>query len=136
MTSTLPDSFWAKASKSDCIVWHGAQNSLGYGCYGINGVSQLAHRLAWEDANGPIPKGMIIDHLCRVRACVNVAHMELVTHEQNINRRPRVLAVGGQCRNGHVIEGEYDLYRRKRGAAECRECRRIQRLEANARAAA
>lgn len=122
---SLPATFWSKTSPaSDCIVWRGAQNSKGYGCIGIDGASRLAHRVAWEDTNGPIPEGLTIDHLCRVRCCVNVAHMELVTAAENKSRRPQSLRVGGECRHGHRIESDRDLYRRKTGVVECRACRR------------
>lgn len=122
---SLPDSFWAKVSPAtDCLVWRGAQNSKGYGCFGVNAVSRLAHRVAWEDAHGPIPDGMTLDHLCRVHACVNVAHMELVSVAENVRRQPRVLRVGGECRNGHVIGSDADLYvNERRGTRECRRCR-------------
>ena len=120
----LADRFWSKtAPATDCIVWRGAQNTKGYGCYAINGVSHLAHRLAWEAVHGPLPAGLTIDHLCRVRACVNVEHMELVSVAENIRRQPRRLQVGGQCRNGHQISSDADLYVRGAGASECRACR-------------
>ena len=58
------DCFWSKtATDTGCVVWQGAQNSKGYGCFGVGGRPTLAHRLAWEDANGAIPDGMTIDHL-------------------------------------------------------------------------
>lgn len=128
---TLPTAFWAKTARTDCIVWTGAQNSKGYGCYGINGVSRLAHRVAWEDARGPIPEGLTIDHLCRVHACVRVDHMELVTVAENQRRQPRMLRVGGECRNGHHIASDADLYTNpRRGTHECRQCRRAHKASA------
>lgn len=121
---SLPAHFWSKVTKTDCLVWQGSQNSKGYPCFGVNGVSQLAHRLAWEDAHGSIPEGLTIDHLCRVRACVNVEHMELVSVAENSRRQPRVLRVGGECRHGHLIASEADIYTSRRGSRECRACRR------------
>lgn len=120
---SLPAAFWMKATTTDCIVWTGAQNSKGYGCFAIHGVSHLAHRLAWEDAHGHIPDGMTVDHLCRVRSCVNVAHLELVASREN-TRRAIALRVGEDCKRGHRIASEADLYMRKNGIVECRECRR------------
>ena len=76
---SLPTHFWSKTAQYDCIVWTAAANSKGYGCFLVDGQSQLVHRLAWEEVNGPIPEDMTIDHLCRVRTCVNVKHLELVT---------------------------------------------------------
>ncbi|MDB2192085.1 HNH endonuclease signature motif containing protein [Mycobacteroides abscessus] len=49
-----------------------------------------AHRASWIVANGPIPEGMTIDHLCRNKLCVNPSHMEVVTNQENILRRDAV----------------------------------------------
>lgn len=126
---SLPAAFWEKASRTDCLVWHGAQNSKGYGCFAVNGSTQLAHRLAWEDARGPIPEGMTIDHLCRNRSCVNVEHMEVVTRAENNRRQART--VGGLCKFGHNLDEPDAIYTRSSGATECRVCRRDKR-QANA----
>lgn len=123
---SLPVAFWDKTRRTDCIIWTGAVNNKGYGCFGVNGVSKLAHRVAWEDVHGPIPDGLTIDHLCRVRNCVNVRHMELVTSRENTLRQPRILRIGGECRNGHLIESRYDIYIGPNGRKECRACRRVQ----------
>lgn len=127
---TLPETFWRKTAQANCIVWTGAANSKGYGCFWADGKSTLVHRLAWEDANGPIPDGMTIDHLCRVRTFVNVAHMQLVTIAEN-NRRKFVaggLAIGGKCIRGHVLD-EQTAYQHPRGHIECRVCRGVRRRE-------
>lgn len=73
--SVLNARFWAKVDKddTDCWLWTGCLNSCGYGCWAVNGKSQLTHRLAYEALVGPIPEGLTIDHLCRVRACCNPA---------------------------------------------------------------
>lgn len=127
--TTLPAAFAAKTRPAtDCVVWIGAQNSKGYGCFAIDRVSHLAHRLAWEAVNGPIPDGMTLDHLCRVRSCVNVDHLEVVSNAENV-RRAKALAVGDTCSRGHLIAKDSDIYRRTRGGQECRTCRR----EASAR---
>lgn len=132
---TLPANFISKTRPAtDCVVWAGAQNSRGYGCFGVNGLSQLSHRVAWEDAHGPIPDGLTIDHLCRVRSCVNVAHMELVTSPEN-TRRAIALRVGGECKRGHALSGDADIYHRANGIAECRECRRAAKRRHSERAA-
>jgi len=68
-----------------CWIW---QRSLveGYGCLRINRKTFYAHRIYWERANGPIPKGLDLDHLCRVRSCCNPAHTEPVTRAENLRR--------------------------------------------------
>ena len=127
--ATLPSRFAAKTMAATCTVWIGATNSKGYGLIAVNGRIELAHRVAWEAENGPIPDGMVIDHLCRVRNCVRVSHLELVTSAENTRRGRAVVAlrVGEACTNGHEIQSEADLYRRATGAVECRACRRAQR---------
>lgn len=120
----LPANFWAKTGRTDCTIWTGAVNSKGYGCFAVGGVSYLAHRLAYEDVRGPIADGMTIDHMCRVRNCVNVDHLEVVTVAEN-NRRKRggPMFLGGECSRGHRLT-EGNAYKHPRGHVECRECRR------------
>lgn len=68
--------------ETPCWVWLLALNADGYGIDG----QRSAHLTAYEREKGPVPKGLEIDHLCRVRHCVNVAHMEVVTHTENMQR--------------------------------------------------
>ena len=68
---------------SSCIVWTGGTTAGGYGQLRVNGRMVYAHRYAWERANGPIPEGVVIDHRCWVRSCVNVDHLRLATRAQN-----------------------------------------------------
>ena len=120
---SLPVNFWSKTAPADCTIWTGAVNSKGYGCFSVGGQSQLAHRLAWEDAHGPIPEGMTVDHLCRVRNCVKVAHLELVTVAEN-SKRARDAAgyyLGGQCGQGHDLTAE-TTHLSPRGRLICRRC--------------
>ena len=125
LSSRLPVNYWAKVEQAGThMLWTGAQNSRGYGCFGIDGKSQLVHRLAWENENGPIPDGYTIDHLCRIKVCVNTAHMEVVTRAEN-KRRASTLVVGGECMNGHQIESDDDIYVNPKGRRECRGCRRV-----------
>lgn len=69
-----------------CWLWTGTIAPNGYGYFAIKGRSQQAHRVAYELLVGPIPDGLDLDHLCRVRACVNPDHLEPVTRSEN-NRR-------------------------------------------------
>lgn len=67
-----------------CIVWEGSLYGGGYGQLSVNGKVVPAHRYAWEMANGPIPTGMDIDHICGNRACVNVGHLRVATRGENL----------------------------------------------------
>lgn len=66
-----------------CWIWLGGLNGAGYGRINKN---QRAHRKVYEHLVGPIPKGLELDHLCRIRSCVNPAHLEPVTHGENLER--------------------------------------------------
>lgn len=79
--------FWAKVEKTDtCWLWTGCVLRNGYGQAWDGTGRDYAHRISYELANGPIPDGLQIDHLCRVRHCVNPAHLEAVTMPTNILR--------------------------------------------------
>lgn len=84
----LEQRFWMKVNKtSTCWLWTAATQQKGYGIFGVGtGRTTPAHRYSYELHVGPIPEGMQIDHLCRVRSCVNPAHLEVVTPLQNVRR--------------------------------------------------
>jgi hypothetical protein len=69
-----------------CWIWQRSIQDGGYGKLSVSDRPVYAHRHYYELANGPIPKGLQIDHLCRVRACVNPEHMEPVTCAENLQR--------------------------------------------------
>ena len=73
---------------SGCWLWCGGANqSTGYGSFSPrHGRTEMAHRIAYELARGPIPPGLVIDHRCKVRLCVNPAHLEAVTQQVNWHR--------------------------------------------------
>ena len=103
----------------ECIPFEGCIVSEGYGRKGRDGKVYNAHRLAWMDTNGPIPEGMVVDHICRNRACVNVNHLRLLTRSRN-------LAIGivhnrtkERCPRGHEYTGIDS-----RGRRICHICKR------------
>jgi hypothetical protein len=69
-----------------CWWWKGARKRGGYGHMSVDDHMKLVHRLAWELTVGPIPDGHEIDHLCKNRSCLNPAHLEPVTKEENVRR--------------------------------------------------
>lgn len=88
-----------------CWIWLSALNDRGYGQFS----KKHAHRVTYETFVGPIPEGLVLDHLCRVPCCVNPAHLEPVTHKENILRGVGIAAVNAtktQCKNGHELSGE------------------------------
>lgn len=77
--------FWAKVRKTDgCWIWTGSNNGLGYGDIMGAGYHQLAHRMAWRAAHGPIPQGAEIMHDCDTPACVNPGHLRPGSHARNL----------------------------------------------------
>lgn len=82
--------FWQKVSvdaQSGCWLWTSAREYGGYPILWLgDGKSVRAHRYAYEMLVGPIPTGLGLDHLCRVRHCVNPAHLEPVTAKENSRR--------------------------------------------------
>lgn len=83
MTSTHDEKFNSRTRREgDCLIWTGSVISSGYGSFRGDGEF-LAHRYAWARKNGPIPKGMHIDHICWNRLCVSVDHLRLATRAQN-----------------------------------------------------
>lgn len=71
-----------------CVPWDGELDRDGYGRSGNGRThSQQAHRYVWEETVGDIPEGMTLDHVCKRRDCVQLAHLELVTQSENSKRR-------------------------------------------------
>lgn len=113
---------------SGCWLWVGAMNSGGYGSFSMNGKSIKPHRFAYERYVGPIPAGLDLDHLCRVRCCVNPAHLEPVARQENALRGARLGTYGKanraktHCARGHPFVPENLKRVRGRNGRMCRVC--------------
>ena len=129
MNPKAAERFWAKVDLSapgGCWVWTAGKTSRGYGSFKLAARQVPAHRVAYESLVGPVPPGRELDHLCRVRACVNPAHMEPVTHRENVLRGAGLAALHAtktKCPEGHPYD-EANTYVNPNGGRECRSCRR------------
>ena len=98
----------------------------GYGRIAVGDRTLMAHRVSYETFVGPIPDGLHLDHLCRVRDCVNPQHLEPVTCQENILRSPFTEgarnAAKTECAQGHPFD-DANTYR-YRGLRICRTCAR------------
>lgn len=73
---------------NECIIWEQKyRDKDGYGTKCVDGKPVRVHRYFYEKACGKIPKGMVIDHLCKTRDCINTDHMEVVTSRINTQRK-------------------------------------------------
>jgi hypothetical protein len=122
---------------SGCWLWEGATNGTGHGRIGWRrgGVSYFAyvHRLAWEQANGPVPDGISVLHRCDVRACCNPEHLFLGTQQDNVRDMhakgrykfggpPAMNAGKTHCKRGHEFTPENTWPATRNGGRSCRMC--------------
>lgn len=109
----------------DCIIWTGTLTSQGYGVFKPHYKERAiaAHRYSYELANGKIPDGLELDHLCRNPACVNPVHLEAVTHTENVRRGSRLIV---QCPKGHPYDSANTTVVSTPTGSErrCKTCRR------------
>lgn len=122
--------FWSKVDRSAgpdaCWLWMGARRPQGYGLFWHRTRMVSAHRYSYELEHGPIPEGLYIDHVhargCRSTSCVNPAHLEVVTFEENMRRWSATVT---HCKRGHPYNEANTYVRRDRpGNRMCKACRR------------
>jgi hypothetical protein len=105
-----------------CWLWKASMTHQGYGSFHWKGKGRVAHRWSYEFFRGPIPTGLVLDHLCRCKSCVNPFHLEAVTNRENILRGtapPAKNARVTHCPRGH----EYGPYVPGKGRT-CKNCAR------------
>lgn len=112
-------------TQAGCWEWTGARTRNGYGHVKVGGIHWMAHRYAYTVQVGPIPDGLQLDHLCRNRACINPAHLEPVSHGENLRRGRvgRYKLKNTKCPSGHPYSGHNLVVRRLRDGRTCRVCR-------------
>ena len=113
--------FMAKVTKTKtCWIWQGCLTHNGYGQLRRNNKSWLAHRYSYVLFKGSIPNGMVLDHLCRVRNCVNPEHLEPVTNRENLLRG--IPGNKTHCPHGHEYTQENSAY--YKNYKYCKTCNR------------
>lgn len=120
-----------RGHSTPCWISHRATQGNGYTKIGYLGQTLLTHRVAYAVYVATIPAGLVIDHLCRQRACCNPAHLEAVTNQVNLLRGEGFVAEQARrthCSRGHELTG-HNIYRRPGDDSkrECRTCRNTYR---------
>jgi hypothetical protein len=85
-----------------CWLWQGHLDDDGYAMLSVRSYPRRAQRVAYLAFRGPIADDLVVDHLCRVRSCVNPDHLEPVTNAENIRRGAR--ATASHCQHGHAFD--------------------------------
>ncbi len=117
--------------ETGCWEWTGAINSQGYGTFSDKEHGKrhvYAHRFSYEYVFGPIPEGLTLDHLCRVRRCINPFHVEPVTIRENNLRGESPIAQRARadhCPRGHPYDTSNTYYRPDGQGKQCLTCRNL-----------
>lgn len=122
------ESFWARVDKSPasgCWHWTGRLDR-GYGTLNFSYRKTRAHRISYLLAYGSVAEGMVLDHLCRNRKCVNPDHLEAVSNKENILRGQAPSAqnkLKTHCKRGHELSGDNLIVAKGGKIRACRACK-------------
>ncbi|MET8826019.1 HNH endonuclease signature motif containing protein [Streptomyces sp. NPDC004610] len=132
----LPERFWAKTQlngETGCWEWGGQLSPKGYGLINLNRTMWRAHRAAYVQLVGAVADGLVLDHLCRIRNCVNPTHLEPVTPAENtrrglinLGRKDVKLKPRTHCPQGHPYD-EVNTATSNAGKRRCKACTRIRK---------
>lgn len=120
----------SRTDASGCWLWTRSVSNEGYALMSWKRGARTihtGHHAAYEAFIGTVPNGLELDHLCRVRSCVNPRHLEPVTHRENLMRSPVAIAAINasktHCSKGHPFSGDNVTLYRTRGGSTARACR-------------
>lgn len=118
--------FMSKVRKTTtCWMWEGSLRGHGYGQFYLNGSMAAAHRISYQHFVGPIPIGLVLDHICRVRTCVNPEHLRTITNKENV-----LIGIGNSavnkrkthCKNGHAFDDKNTYFSGNLTWRRCKAC--------------
>ena len=122
------DEKWVLDPVAGCWLWGACMMRNGYAGFGFRGNTRNAHIFSYERKYGPVPPGLELDHLCRIKRCVNPDHVEPVTRKENLHRSPIWNGNTVSCPAGHLYDignTKYFAVGKYQGCRRCRACDRI-----------
>lgn len=108
---SVEERFWAKVEKTDtCWNWTAARTSTGYGAFTADKRTHKAHRLAWEYSGKRLDPGMVLDHICHNKLCVNPSHLRQIMHKQNCENKGPDIRTGRSGVRGVLFRDDIGKY--------------------------